>query len=403
MQCASLLLCSTKWSYPLHTLLNQEDLQLFLTSATLSIVSSDSPTLTSSLEWRQRTLQGLFMALLYYGEVMPCLAYVSAVGLDEEKIETLPVCQAGAAVSFVKGAASCQSLKEIALNRSAQDLKATGEASIPLSKVEVIPYSTFIISNTIEYRNKSSPVGVAELQLQKMAKSIYASVLFSLVHPKPLTQPSGSPDRNRDEHSSPPMPAVAPVDQFLNDFDCSLHVFPETVSMLVYSMECLLKKATSSHQLLSKIDLLSVLSLWHECNSVLTLPPVTLLFSNLTPKAKAAKLSAAHTTFMVTSEVCYWTLVDFLLAQSSISPALWQISLVNIMGNLQSSLTVGYDKLLAVLVKLFLSSSSLVDSGLVQKIVKTLRPLTFHSHGKGTWLTGSYMLLQILTTALQKR
>lgn len=396
MQCASLLLCSTKWSYPLHTLLSQEDLHLFLTSATLSIASSDSPALMSSLEWRQRTLQGLFTALLYYGEVRPCLAYATAAGLEKE-VPATPMGQADGAVS--KGAS--QSLKEIVLNVN-QDLKAIREVSPPLSKVEVIPYSTFIISNTLEYRSKSSPEGMAELQLQKMAKSIYASVLFALVHAKPLSQPMGLGGHNRDGHSNtPPLPATTPVDGFLDDFDCSLHIFPETISMLVCSMECLLKKAMSSHQL-QEVDLLAVLSLWHECNTVLMVPPIQLLSSNLTPKAKAAKLSVARTTFMVTSEVCFCTLVDFLLAQTSISPALWQVSLMNIVGNLHSTLTVDYDKLLALLVKLFLSSSS-VDSGMVQKMVNTIRPLMLQSSSKGMLLSGSYMLLRILTTALQKR
>ena len=400
---------STKWAYPLHTLLTEEDLQSFITFATVNVASSDSPELTSSLEWQRRTLQSLFTALLYYGEVRPCLAYAKATGQVQkaEEKEAVLVEETGKALHLAKGAN--QTLKEIVSKVNAQDSKTSEETPTSLSKVEVIPYNTFIISNTLEYRNKSSPEGVAELLLQKMAKSVYASVLLALVHAKPLAQPVGPPDLNHDGACNiPPSPTPdtsAPVDIFLEDFDISSHIFPGTVTMLIRSLECLLKKATCSHQQLRELDLLAVLSFWYECNSVIEKPADPEKPAG-PPKLKAKEVEkkvAVPTGFLITSEECYNTLVEFLLAQISISPALWQVSLINVLGNVCSSMVVDYDKLLALLVKFFLSASLSVDSGLVQKIVATLMPQAFQSGSKGATLSGLYMLLEILTTALQTK
>ena len=375
LQCVSLLLCSTKWCYPLHTLLSQDDLRNLLQSASFSITPSDKPTVTASLELQRGMLQSVFSALLFYGEVWPCVFYAKAIkqhGKDEAKS---------------KGTHT----------KSAMEYPSSKEPAKDLSKVETIPYNTFIISNTLEYRNRTNPESVAELHLQKVARAIYGSVLLALVHAKPLAQ--------QEEHDPDQIEEGAETsilkDKFLQrQSSCDMLIFPETLSMLVSSIEELLKKAAAYHQLLNETDILAVLSLWHRCNAVLTgrsKPPST------SGEEKSKKRTEHKVVYVVTSETCFYILVDFLLAQTSISPAVWQTALICILGNLRSKCTLEYDQLLELLVKFFLSTSSAVDHGLVQRIMATLLPLSLHSARHEDTLSGACLLLEILVATLQKR
>ncbi len=364
---------TTKWCYPLHTLVDQEELNQLLLYSTSSISptspSADSAKLTISLEWRRRTLQNLCLSVLHYGEVKPCL---DVMGAGSKKLEQ-PLPERVVMVRKVK-------LRTSSLNwlpKKKTDGKL--EKKDASSKISNVHYNTFIISNTIESRRALMPDVVPELQLQKIAKGVYGSILLSLLNARPLTQ-------------------ALPADKTEDVSDIYLQnkspVFAETISMLVCSLEQLLKQASGSHQLLNDVDMFMVLSFWHEMNYILT------------PIDQSPGLCYTDNLHQVTSSECCSLLVNYLLSQPSIPPKLWQPSIINITSSLlyKKHLFDDYDKLLAVFVKFFLSSNSNM-SALVPWIVGILlsedRSLVSHAHKDN--LSGNCLLLEILITALRNR
>jgi len=374
-QCICLILSTTKWSYPLHTLLGENDLRDLLRSASFSISPTDNVTAATSQELQRGMLQNLFSALLYYGEVRPCVHLAKTTELCQDQREMPPARHPGAKSSQVFSLTSPIVVKDP-------------------SKVESIPYNAFIISNCLEYRGRNSPESMAELQLQKVSKAIYGSVLLALMHVNPVAH-----DRLRSDVSAEDKNKEFEMkDKFLQDLKLGdVHVFPQTLGMLTGAMETLLKQATAFHQLVNETDVHAVLSLWHKCNGVLS--------SSQDPPSTADRSSSKSQpyVYMVTSELCFSTLVDFLLSQSFISPAVWQSSLVCILGNLRSKLAIEYDRLLALLVKFFYYSSSAVAPGLAQRVMAAVLPLYLYSPSRDTNLSGGCLLLEILVTILQKR
>lgn len=396
VQCVCLLLSATKWSYPLHTLIAREELHLFLSYAAANIPytanSTDSADLTTtstttttttrsnSLEWRRRTLQNLCVSILYYGEVRPCSDFVRALGSKKPAAkpgkEKPPLPKVVAGTDVRKRESSARSLiRQVKLKRE---------------KKAPVHYSTFIISNSVECRRAFMPDSLPELQLQKIAKGVYGSILLSLLNARPLTPSICKPVED-------PMA----VDAYLQELDPTQPccVFPETLFMLVDAMEHLLTCATSGHHLLNSVDLLAVLSLWHEVNEILATP------SN--PSSDLYCIDAPQQQVM-TSERCCSVVVDYLLAQTSLPPTLWQSALVNILAGLHYHLRksfLDYDKLLMVLVKFFVSPHVTL-SDLVPRIVQTLlgeeKTLASPSIG-GEMLSGNSLLLESLITALQIR
>lgn len=380
----SLLLCSTKWSYPLHTLLSEADLHSLLRSSTFSLSPSDSSLVGVSLELQRGMLQNLFCALLFYGEVWPCTNFTRILKTSE------PASDRSVAMKIGKSNSGLSCSKD-----SVKDSKYSP------TKVESIPYNTFIISNTLEFRKRTTPESVAELHLQKVARAIYGSVLLALVHAKPLNPSRASEDRELDHEVDVDEVSIL-KDQFIQGLESSdVHVFPETLSMLIRSIEELLKQATAHHQLLNETDIIAVLSLWHKCNAVLSKEQEPLVPS--TKKKLDKKSVDQHVIYLVTSESCFYTLVDFLLTQTFLSPAVWQAGLVCILGNLRSKLVIGYEKVLELLVKFFQCSPSTVDPGLAQKLTAAVLPLNLHSSSRGATLSGGCVLLDVLITVLHNR
>ena len=314
--------------------------------------------------------------MLYYGEVKPCQEHAVASGMMVEKPK-----------KAVKVKAKAVPLNRVLLKkRSLKSFRAAGSESRDkkTTKVDPVPYNSFIISNIIESRTIFKPESSPELQLQKIAKGVYGSILLTLLNARPLSHSIASRIKEEEENQ-----IVA--DSYLGKIESiNFCVFPETVFMLVQSLESLLNSATNCHQLLSNTDLVLVLSLWHELNTVLMIP-----------KDQLDNLKVQQ----ITSENCFSLLVNFLLDQTSIAPTLWQASLVNIIDFLrdESDYTVDYDKLLSLLVKFFVSGT-LVESGLIEKVACSLMSVfAFHSKVKKCKLHGSFMLLEILLMALQKR
>ena len=371
-QCICLILSSTKWSYPLHTLLEESDLLDLLRSASFSITATDNVTATTSVELQRAMLQNVFSALLYYGEVRPCVSMVKAAKPQGE----IPARQPEARSSLVSSFTSPKEVKDA-------------------NKVESIPYNAFIISNCLEYRSRNGPESMAELHLQKVSKAIYGSVLLALMHVKPVALKDHLQSDVLAENRN-----VEPVvkDKFLQDLELGNdHVFPRTLGMLTGAMETLLKQATAFHQLVNETDVIAVLALWHKCNGVLS--------SSLEPQSSADKPNATSQpyAYLATSKLCFSTLVDFLLSQSFISPAVWQSSLVCVLGNLRSKLSIKYDRLLALLVRFFHYGSSAVAPGLARRVMTAVLPLYLYSPSRDTTLSGGCLLLEILVTILQKR
>ena len=392
LQCASLLLSATKWSYPLHSLVDQKELHLLLTYSTSSVrhhhhhhsasaTSADSanPTVAAaSLEWRRRTLQNLCLSILHHGEVRPCLEVKKA----KTKREKAAQCK----VVVVK-------LKKSKVPpKSRQAVQRKKAESKEKKSRHPVHYNTFVISNIIEYRRLFMSDCMPEHQLQKIAKGVYGSILLSLLNARPLSHLPVKPKEAEvaDDVYSHEMESLSQ----------QCHAFPTTLTMLVASVQHLLEVATvCQHPMLSKVDMLTVLSFWHEINQVLTTPTAT-----ITSPSHSSTTDSA----LVTSRHCCSILVDHLLAQTTISSALWQASLVNILSSLRYQLDLfdDYDKLLAVLVQFFVSSDMIVaESGLVPAIVRTLLSFSRElvSQAKGRTLSGECLLMEVLITAVKKR
>ena len=323
--------------------------------------------------------------MLYYGEVRPSLKLEKQKTgeIESEKPEPAAIFKVKTKTPSTSMSLSSFRLKRFAYHRNQSSTSLTEEKK-QVSRVKSVHYHTFIISSTIEYRSLCMPQYLAELQLQKVAREVYRSILSTLLSPKPLS-PSLVKPQEED---------VSTVDDmYLETAAGSNHgiVFQDTISMLSQSLENLLKSATDQHQLLNDTDLLTVLSLWHELNTVLL--------------ASGKEDQAAQP---IASRNCYHILVDFLISSTCISPAMWQLSLVNILTSLgafqKEDQSVDYDKLVLLLVKFFLFSPFNVTD-LIRKIVRSLIDLKvgLFSTAKTSKLSGSCLLLEVFITALQKR
>lgn len=337
-------------------------------------VSADSAGLAAtSLEWRRRALQNLFLSILYHGEVRPCQEVARA---NAKKLEQ---------ASKVQARATRPRHRSSSLNRVVQRKKVDAKER-RASKVGPAQYTSFVISCSIEYRRWLMPDSIPERQLQKMAKGVYGSILLSLLNARPLAQSSGKPGEEG---------GVA-RDVYRNKLEgvVSCRTFPETLSMLVCALEQALRSATAARQSPSKADLLTTLSFWHEINDVLVIPAHQYEHLNMDDIPQA------------TSTNCCLILVDYLLTQTIVPPAVWQASLTNLLMGLlnRKDLFVDYDKLLSMLVQFF-TSASVVVSDLVPRIVNTLldgeRELV--SEAKGLVLSGDCLLLEVIIIALQGR
>lgn len=297
-------------------------------------------------------------------------------------------------------------------------------------KLDTVHYSTFIISNAIEHRSLVKPDLMPELQLQKVAKSVYGSILLAMLNARSAAAQSqqqihgklgGETSANNDENYED--------DVYLRGLEDSgsssiLYVFPESVSMLVESLEHLLKMATAQHRLLSNLDLHAVLSLWHELN-------LTML--SLTASGGGESSSSQ---LVLSSEECYAVVVEFLLRETSLSPALWQLSLLNLLTHLRhkrgkEEVGTSYEKLLAVLVRFFQQQQHSVGdeggggcgdqegggagggrcavmmTGLVEEMVAILsgagEDIVFVVGRSDGVLSGTWLLLEVLMESLKNR
>ena len=133
----------------------------------------------------------------------------------------------------------------------------------PTSLVQ-LPYNSFIISNSIDYRIFSSHEISSELELQQLAKKVYESVLHSLLHARP------TPDTIADTLSG----ELSPVDEKGDFLEGDEHEGPFAVStsMLTSAIEQLLEKARVPQ---SNLDLVSILEFCNDLNSLLPIssPP----------------------------------------------------------------------------------------------------------------------------------
>lgn len=343
---------------------------------------SANPTVAAaSLEWRRRTLQNLCLSILHHGEVKPCLE-VNKARTKQEK--------APCKVVVVK------MKKSKVLPKNRQVIQRKKVDSKERKARSPVHYSTFVISNIIEYRRLFMSDCMPEHQLQKIAKGVYGSILLSLLNARPLSRPL----LVKPKEAEP----VVDDDAYLHEMESlsqqQCRAFPATLTMLVSSIQHLLEVATGCQPMLSKVDMLTVLSFWHEINQVLATPTTT------SPSHSSATTDSA----LVTSRSCCSILVDHLLSQATISPTLWQAALVNILSSLRCyrlDLFDDYDKLLAILVQYFVSSDVAVvaESGLVPAIVRTL--LGFNrelvSRAKERTLPGDCLLMEVLITAVKKR
>ena len=483
------LVSSTKWSYPLHTLISQQELHQLLAystsssqhttpSSSSSASSSSSSSLhgrgpTAGLEWRRRTLQNLCMSVLHHGEVRPCLELAKSI------TNTTTTTSSGSNTSNSSGNKpakqsrhQCVRIKKVKLRSSsvgrlvAKKKYEHGRERKSATKPGSVHYSTFVISNSIECRRLYQADTMAELQLQKMAKGVYSSILLSLLNARPLSSCPPAPTVTTAAVAGPisfpppelPLPPGGPggeggvgdvyLERLMGGGECRCLLFPETVSMLVCSLEHLLRvttgtatptettpiKATPTPQPPCDVDLLSLLSLWHEVNEMLVAvshgpqppPPLPGQPAPAQTPLTGAVESEPEEPCLVNSESCCMILVDYLLAQSSppsppssfisssVTPAVWQASMIHILSALQHhrELCVDYDKLLNLLVRFLVccsaggAAAAVVSGGLVGRMVSALlgeeRRLVSGRLG-GTKLSGTCLLLDVLITALQKR
>lgn len=273
-------------------------------------------------------------------------------------------------------------LRSTSLNRLVQRRKVEKKVS---SKVSPVHYRTFIISNSIEYRRWLMPDSSPERQLQKIAKGVYGSILLSLLNARPLVQSRGEEGEE----------GGVVEDIYLDKLErlTTRWIFPETLSLLVSALEDSLQSATTAgtHQFTSNSDLLATLSFWHEINEVLAMP------------ANQDEQLSPDNAPQVTSARCCRVLVDYLLSQTRVPPAVWQAALTNLLSSLQhhSDLFGDYDKLLAVLVRFF-SSSCVAASDLVPRIASTILGMIGEKEDF-TALSGDCLMLEVIVTVLEGR
>lgn len=268
-----------------------------------------------------------------------------------------------------------------------------------------LPYNSFIISGTLDSRLLHTVHLPAELELQNLARQAYERVLVTLLNARPcLVQ---SCNVVQEEEASMQEHGHEPVSRSLD--------------MLCTSMEQLLEQALSPQ---SNIDIVSVLELWNELNSLLeerTTEPTDQkkaendLEKQILPDSSGIPICSHHAINL---------LLDNLFLSTSSSARLWQLGMALLHKAVKQWVTSGTApaennspinarKFSKMLVKLFLyNSQEMVTSGTqelaVARLLAELTPLRLgrscindEDANMEAWL-GVHLLLNTLVTVLEK-
>ena len=307
---------------------------------------------------------------------------------------------------------------------------------LPASLVQP-PYTSYIISNTFDYRVHSSLEVAAELELQQLAKKVYESVLHSLLHARP------TPDPANETSSGEVSPVI--IDKDALEEGSETEPFAVSTSMLTQAVEQLLVKALTPQ---SNLDLVSILEFCNDLNSLL--PVYSPLVPRRYPKDYMTKQSSQDsstsafphqqlglqlafgdklvddcntpdakfpfTVAAVSSKQIVTQLLNCLLKTQTLSSKMWQIGISILRTSLRhlwyfvsgkkAPVDIDYDLLLAVFMKLF---SSRVDAVEIREanLSYLLHDIIVIKFDRGAdidekWY-GMHMLFELLVKMLDKR
>ena len=294
----------------------------------------------------------------------------------------------------------------------------------------IIPhsYSSFIISNSFDYRVNSSLEISAELELQQLAKKVYESVLHSLLHARP------TPDPTRETWSGEMSPVIMGKDDILLGGD-EMAPFAVSTDLLTHSIEQLLTRALTPQ---SNLDLVSVMEF---CNDINSLLPIS---SPLLPKPSSgyryfdapASIAASHGSTMkfkgvgkpwehlypfivapISSKMILSLVSDCLLKTQAPSSKMWLIGISLLRASIRylwffvhemkTPVDIDYHQMLAVFVKLFSSRLEAIEMGDIKMnhLLIDLAHIKFVRKGENgdVILHGIYHHMELLTKLIEKR
>lgn len=289
-----------------------------------------------------------------------------------------------------------------------------------------LSYQSFIISNAVDARLSHSLELPAELTLQCMARTVYKSVLMAVLNSRPL-QVGAPPYLGEGEKE-----------------ESQRHDIPQELSsaaMLCHSIEQLLERAALVH---SDIDIVSLLELWNELNSVIEEPvadtdepagnggcaTAPLLGEEPGTETEAVQEKRnrfrgdrddSSPTSLAGLPICTKKVMNLLLdillssssptSPSSSSPKTWQLGVVLLHTAVKHhrgrEVPVNWEKLLAVFVALFTTASTAgIQDELVSSLLFELVPARVERNqldGMDREVRrGIHLLLEVLITVLEK-
>ena len=180
------------------------------------------------------------------------------------------------------------------------------------------PYGSVIISNSVDYRLRSSPDLTAELRLQCMARDVHRSVLVALLNARPPVAISSKPPAQRSLEK--PHTETARVVEGDKEEEA------DSVAMLCTAVERLLSQAANPAPRQPSIDVVATLELWHEANLLLDgcRQPGSVQSEPLDTATPTPSRSPPVPPVLVCSDEAVSLLLDCLLSQPSPSASVWQ-------------------------------------------------------------------------------
>ena len=289
-----------------------------------------------------------------------------------------------------------------------------------------LPYNSFIISNSVEYRLLSSLELPAELELQAVARKTYKSVLLSLLHALPSGQ------------------TVKGDMTLCDELYAGKNPFEHTTDMLIRAIEYLLEQVLRPQ---SSVSMVAVIELWGELHGLfpctsgrkfrkvledhLHRPPSSTpkpqpneqddteqpkrkkvpQFDDLLMEKEAKTLPIVTA---ISSHKTFGHLLDCLLESCTASDGIWQLCFMMMRDHLRhlwdyhtppdEGVKVDYSKLLRVYVKLFSENirlNEMQESGLSGNLSQLIPVELDRGNNRGAWL-GVHLLLEVLVTLLEK-
>lgn len=300
-------------------------------------------------------------------------------------------------------------------------------------------YTSYIISNSFDYRVHSSHEISAELELQQLAKKVYESVLHALLHARPTS------DRSTTSHNLPgEVQSSAVVEKAVEREEVDDgSPFALSTTLLTHSIEQLLTKSLLPQ---SNLSLVSVLEFCSDLNSLLPIScphlpePVRevcdvilvqdgtsssgspqfkqlVKFRSADGEMRSWEYLYPFTVAPVSSKEILSLVFSCLLNTQTPSSKMWQVGISVLRTSLRyvwffisetiEPMDINYTQLLAVMEKLFSSRVDAVElrEAKTQQLLVDIVSMKFIKEGKNgseTWY-GIYLCFELMVKLLERR